>query len=151
MFFSTRTVFFSFLTSILLVRRALSARASEQGDFGAVSGGNRATTGASGRCRGATTDSSESGARVRPRAELVAPQFSSRLSSSCRQERNAARQCGFLLVVPFSFVIIILLVRRASPARRADVFEKHAKTHTIVFCKLNKSLVQKKRSSLCSP
>ena len=74
--FSTRTVFFSVLTIILLVRRASSARASEQGDFGAVSGGNWATTGASGRCRDATTDSSESGATVRARAELAAPQLS---------------------------------------------------------------------------
>ena len=97
-----------------MVRRASSARVSEQGDFGAVSGENRATTEASGRCRDARTDSSESGARAerersecgardRAKAELVAPQFSSLLSTSCRQECDAARQCGFLLVVPFFF------------------------------------------------
>ena len=73
----------------------LKARAN-----GAVSGGNRATTGANGRCRDATTGSSESGATVRARAELVAPQFSSPLSSSCRQELND-KVCFFLLVLFF--------------------------------------------------
>ena len=40
--------------------------------------------------------------------------------SSCRQERDAARQCGFLLVLPFFFVTIILMVRRASSARASE-------------------------------
>ena len=72
---------------LVFIETSLKARAN-----GAVSVVNRASTEASGRCRDATTDSSESGARVRARAELVAPQFRSLLSSSCRQERDAARQ-----------------------------------------------------------
>ena len=62
-------VFFLSLSSYVVYSRTctrihkettLEARAN-----GAVSGGNRATSGASGRCRNATTDSSESGATVR--------------------------------------------------------------------------------------
>ena len=120
-FFLHLNIYF-FHTVVLLVRRASSARASEQCDLGAVSGGNGATTGASGRCRDATTDSSESGARVRASAELVAPQFSSLLSSSCRQERDAAQQRVFSTRCTFFFVTIniILMVRRASSARASE-------------------------------
>ena len=44
---------------------------------------------------GLERERSESGARVREKTEVVALQFGSLLSSSCRQERDAARQCGF--------------------------------------------------------